>query len=221
MKEIVFENAESVVQVVLEAINVKSLPMQNVVLLALGRESVECAYELAKKLKVPMDFLFTQTISATNNPECSIAIVSESMEIVINENLINAFEITLDYVYGEAKRQYEESILPSRYRLRQGKELISLKEKDVLLFDMGVETGFRMSVGIKTCMNMQARSLTAITPVMPKDIYKSLSEICDEVYCPYPLDYYVSVAHYFPYLAPLSDDEFEAILNQDRIKDAQ
>lgn len=221
MQHIVFEKNEDVVQAVFDVINLKDLPLQNTILLVIGRDGIECAYELAQKIKIPMEFLFTRIIPAPNNPECPIAAVSETMEIIINEDLVNAFEISLDYIYGEAKRQYEEAILQNRYQLRHGRELVSLKNKDVLLFDMGVETGFRMSVAIKTCMNMNVKSLTAIAPIMPKDIYETLGEICDEVCCPYPIEYYVSMAHHFPKLVPLTDEAFEDILNKSTTKDSK
>ncbi|WP_334085812.1 hypothetical protein [Helicobacter typhlonius] len=221
MQHIVFEKNEDVVQAVFDVINLKDLPLQNTILLVIGRDGIECAYELAQKIKIPMEFLFTRIIPAPNNPECPIAVVSETMEIIINEDLVNAFEISLDYIYGEAKRQYEEAILQNRYQLCHGRELVSLKNKDVLLFDMGVETGFRMSVAIKTCMNMNVKSLTAIAPIMPKDIYETLGEICDEVCCPYPIEYYVSMAHHFPKLVPLTDEAFEDILNKSTTKDSK
>lgn len=219
MQQIVFEEKEDSLRAILDMIYLKNIPLQNAILVAIGRDGIECAQTLATKLKVPMEFLFTQIISAPHNPECAIAVVSEDMEIVINERLIDAFDISLDYVYGEAQRQYEEVILPSRYQLRKGKELTSLKGKDVFLFDLGVETGFRIGVAIKTCMNMEVKSITAIAPIMPKDIYQTLCEICDEVCCPYPIEYYVSMAHYFPHLAPISDEEFEEILNQNTTKE--
>ena len=41
------------------------------------------------------------------------------MDIVMNESLINSFDITLDYVYGEAKRAYEEDIFVSHLSVSQ------------------------------------------------------------------------------------------------------
>ncbi|WP_295701632.1 phosphoribosyltransferase [Helicobacter mastomyrinus] len=217
MQQIIFEDAQDSIRALFDSISIKNLPLQNAVLVAIGRDGVVYAHTLAQMLKVPMEFLFTQMIPAPHNPECSIAVVSEDMEIVINEELVSAFNISLDYVYGEAQRQYEEAILPARYQLRKGEGLSSLKGKDVLLFDMGIETGFRMGVAIKTCMNMEAKNLYAIAPVMPKEIYTLLCEICDEVCCPYPVENYVSTTHYFPNLPPLSDEAFEDILSKNTI----
>ncbi|RDU59562.1 hypothetical protein [Helicobacter marmotae] len=213
MQKIIFEDSNDAIKALLEVINIKNLPLHNALLVALGKEGLIYAHSLSQKLKIPMEFLFTQIIPAPHNAECPIAVVSEDMEIVMNEALVSAFHISLDYVYGEAQRQYEEAILPARYQLRKGEGLSSLQGKDVLLFDMGIETGFRIGVAMKTCMNMKAKSLCAIAPIMPKDIYEVLSEVCDEVCCPYVVEDYVSSAHYFPNLTPLDDERFEEILN--------
>lgn len=219
MQSIVFKDSKDVINAIFSAINLKDIPLQNAVLVNIAQDGLEYAQALASELEVPMEVLFTQTISAPLNPECSIAAVSESMDIVMNDELVRAFSISLEYVYGEAQRQYDEAILPTIYRLRKGREHISLENKDVLLFDIGIETGFRINVAIKTCVNMGARSLYVISPIMPKNIYQQLCDICDEVCCPYPIDNYVSTSHYYPNLSPLSDTMFKNILNTNTTKD--
>lgn len=214
MQKIIFQQTQDALPPLLDVIQIKNIPLDNAILVAIGREGVVFARDLANRLKVPMAFLFTQIIPSPLNPECPVAVVSEDMEIVINEELVNAFGISLDYVYGEAQRQYEEAILPARYQLRKGEGISSFKGKDILLFDLGIETGLRIGVAIKTCMNLGARSICVFAPVMPKNIYEFLSEICDDVSCPYPLENYVSTTHYFPTLQPIDDESFEKILSQ-------
>lgn len=214
MQNIIFESTEDALKPLLDVINIKNLPLSNAILINIGREGVTLAHELATKLKIPMEFLFTQIIPSPLNSECPIAVVSEDMEMVINESLVNAFDISPDYVYNEAQRQYEEVILPFLYQFKKGEGLESLKGKDVLLFDIGIDTGLRMGVAIKTCMNMKAKSLCVVAPVMPKSIYDFLCEICDDVCCPYPLENYVTTLHYFPHLNVIDDEAFEEALNQ-------
>lgn len=213
MKDIRFEDTQEALTRLLEMISVKNPPLSNAILVAISMEGVEMAHQMAQHLKIPMDFLFTETITAPLNPECAIAVVSEDMEIVANESLIAAFSINLDYVYGEAQRKYEEEISQSRYKFRKGEMFASLKGKDVILMELGIQTGLRANVAVKTCMNMGAKSVSIASPVMPKMIYDSLSGICDDVYCISVLDYYVSTAHYFPQLQPLEDEQIEEILN--------
>ena len=214
MKSIKFEDPQEALTRLLDAISIKNPSLSNAILVVIGVESIVIAEQMAQRLKIPMEFLFTEIIAAPLNAECAIAIVSEDMEIVANESLINAFSISLDYVYGEAQRKYEEDILQYRYQFRKGEMIGSLKGKDVILMDLGIETGLRANVAIKTCMNMGAKSVSIASPVMPKTIFDTLSEICDEVYCVYALEHYVSTAHYFPNLQPIEDEQFEEILSR-------
>lgn len=218
MQQIIFHDTQEALKATLDAIHNKNYNFSNALLVVTGRDSLPFAQNLALVLKIPMEFLFTQVITSPLNTECPIAIVSEDMDIVMNENLVSAFGISLDYVYGEAQRRYEEAILPMRYKFRKGEGLGTLKDKDVLLFDLGMETGLRMGVAIKTCMNLRAKSIHVVTPIMPKELYEYLSEICDDVCCPYPLEHYISTAHYFPYLGVLDDESFEEILGYAHLK---
>lgn len=218
MQSLIFENADDAIQPMIEVFNIKNPALNEAILVVIGRESLLFAQGVAKSLKIPLEFLFTEIITSPVNPECSVAAVSEDMEILINEELINAFGISLDYVYGEAQRKYEDVIIPSRYRLRKGEGLTNLKDKDVIVLDLGIETGLRVGVAIKTCMNLKAKSVSVASPIMPKVIFDSLSVICDDVYCAYPIDDYVSCAHYFPHLQSMDDELFEAIFTKSSLE---
>lgn len=212
MENIIFEDVELALPPLLDSITLKNPSLQNAMLVAIGRESVLSAQQIAKKLKIPMEFLFTELLYSPLNPECSIAVVSEDMEIIMNEDLVYAFNISLDYVYGEAQRKYDEVILPMRYQFRKGEGLSSFKDKDVILMDLGIETGLRAGVAVKTCMNLMAKSVSIASPIMPKSVFESLNEICDEIYCPYVCESYVSSAHYFPNLREITHEEFSEII---------
>ena len=112
MKNAIFANRQEALQKLADVLMVRNLDFSQSVLLATSLDGAYFADELAKILKIPLEYLFTQTLCAPLNPECQIAIVSEELDIVMHENLIDTFGISLDYIYGEAKRQYEESIFP-------------------------------------------------------------------------------------------------------------
>ena len=172
------------------------------------------ADELAKILKTPLEYLFTQTLCAPLNPECQIAIVSEELDIVIHENLIDAFGISIDYVYGEAKRQYEESIIPTRYQYRKGELLSSLQGRDVLIVDQGIDTALTAMCAIKTCVNLGARSIRVATPILPTSVLESLDKVCDEVLYVQSVEHFVNIEHYYKELKPLEGKMIEEILDK-------
>ena len=208
-----FTNRAHALERLLEVFALKNLDVSQTVILATSFDGIFFADALASKLKVPLDYLFSEVITAPLNNECKIAIVSEELDIVMNENLINAFEISLDYVYGEAKRQYEDSIIPTRYEFRKGELLSSLNGRDILIVDQGIDTGLTAMCAIKTCINMHAKSIKIAVPIMSVAVKNVLSEICDEVLCVQALENFVSINHYYKDFEPIEPKTIESILN--------
>ncbi|BDR28986.1 hypothetical protein [Helicobacter suis] len=99
-----FASPEDALNQLMNEILIRHLDTKNAVVLVTSLKGLKFAHALSKKLGTALDFLFTAPIYAPLNRECEIALVSENMGILMNENLINSFEITLDYVYGEAKQ---------------------------------------------------------------------------------------------------------------------
>ena len=53
-----------------------------------------------------LNFLFTQKVFTPKNDDCEIAIVTETGEIVIHEELMKSFSLELDDIYAEANEKY-------------------------------------------------------------------------------------------------------------------
>lgn len=80
-------------------------------LVAVSRYGLDLAHKIRGRFDNKIDFLFSEAVYAPNNEECEVARVSEGEEIVINEDLVEAFGIKYDYIYGEAHRKHEEKYL--------------------------------------------------------------------------------------------------------------
>ncbi len=178
-------------------IPVAQLKDENWVVISLSQNGSYFAEEIAKKIEGEFDYLFSQTIFAPNNKECAIAVVSETEEIVLNKELIDSFDIELDYIYGEAKRNHDEKILADMYKFRKGEMLQALKNKHVLLVDEGADTGLTLMAALKTVMNMQVHKVAVALPVIPKSVLIELSKIVDDVYFVHQVENYVSSSHYY------------------------
>lgn len=185
---------------------------QNIIL-STSFDGLFFAHNLAHKLDSKLDLLFSAPIFAPMNDECEIASVSENMDIVLNEELIESFDITLDYVYGEARRTYEEVILPRIYKFRKGSTLSDLSQKDVFLIDQGVESGITMSLAIKTCIQKGAKSIFILTPIIAHDVAKLLESQSDMLICVAKIDYFVNTRHYYEELGNLSEEEVLNIMS--------
>ena len=65
-----------------------NLDKNNTIVVALPRGGVPVAFEIAKKLELPMDILLVKKIGAPSFPELAVGAVSEDDQVYYNENLI-------------------------------------------------------------------------------------------------------------------------------------
>lgn len=184
------------------------------ILIAISDGGLYIAFEIAKRFNLNLNFLFTEPIYAPKNSECEVAIVSESMDIEMNESLIDSFGISYDFIYGEAKRRYDEKILPKIYKFRKGEIISSLNKKNVFLIDDGIDTGLTMSVAIKTCAKKLANTITIITPVVCNEVANILEAQSDGLYCVYRPEHFVGTKNYYENLPDLENAEMLELLDK-------
>lgn len=185
-------------------------------LVAVSKGGLLLASYLKSKYTKSLNILFLEPIMAPNNPECEVARVSETEEIVIQENLIESFDIKLDYIYGEARRKHEEGILSNIYKFRKGRAFPSMKGNVVLLIDDGSETGTKLMTAIKTVLSQSPKAVYIAVPIIPTDVLETLDTFVDNIFFLYDIEDYVETELYYKKLEEISDSTIEKILEENR-----
>ncbi len=183
-------------------------------IVAVSRGGLEVAACIKGKLPNKLEILFLEAIMAPNNAECEVARVSETEEIVINEQLVSAFEIQYDYIYGEAHRKHEENILSRIYQYRKGKPFPSVKDRIVLLVDEGSESGSKLMTALKTILVQGPKAVYIAVPVLPSDVLEALEPFVDDIFFLHDIGDYVETALYYEHLEPINDEKIEKILEE-------
>ena len=209
-----FKNKQEAALALLEVLNEEELKKNNFVLVCLSLSSILLCDVIARKLELDYELFFSADIYAPNNNECEIACVSETEEIVLNEALINSFDISLDFVYGQAKRVYEEKILKQVYKYRKGNLLTFLKDKNVLLVDDGCENGSKIAVSAKSMREIGVNNLYLACAVISDDLEHYAMSIFDDVYCARKTPSFVTISFYFEEKEYLSETEILKILEE-------
>lgn len=194
---ILFENRQDALNKLLPMMPIAQMRKEAWEVLAISEGGVPFAQGIAKAINGRMDFLFTEPIPAPNNKECWIAVVSETEEIVINRRLTDAFDISIDYVYGEAKRKYEEKILTYLYKYRKGELIPDLHNRNVLLVDEGADTGLTLMASLKTVFAMNPTRVAIALPVIPESLADELFNLVDDAYLVHQLPNYIETQAYF------------------------
>jgi len=183
-------------------------------LVAVSSGGLELIHYLNDRLRLEKDFLFSAGIYAPKNSECELARVSEYEEIVINDSLVEAFNIKYDYIYGEASRKHEEKILSSIYKYRKGKHFQDMEGKTVMLVDEGAESGLKLMAAIKTILAMNPKAIYVAVPVLPSDLLEYLEPLADEIFFIAALNDYVDTASYYENFRPVGDEQIEQYLGE-------
>jgi len=198
----------------LDVIPLHKLKEEDWNIVAVSKGGLELGSFLKGRLKNRLDILFLEAVMAPNNNECEIARVSETEEIVINEDLIDAFEIQYDYVYGEAHRKHEEDILSHIYQFRKGRPFPSMTNRVVMLVDDGSETGSKFMTALKTILVQNPKAVYIAVPVLPSDVLEQLETFVDDIFFLYDIDDYVETALYYEKLEDVDDEVLEKLLEE-------
>jgi putative phosphoribosyl transferase len=217
-----FEDREDASRQLIEMLPIELLSENKTVVIGVSEGGVYFADQIANAIHAQMDILLTEPVLAPNNPEVTIAMVSETEEVVMHKALIDAFEINEDYVYGEAHRKYEEEVLSYVYKYRKGSDLLPLQGKYVVLADECIETGLTMLVALKSVIARGAKNIFIATPILDQTVYQNLLSVCDGVFCPYKIRDYISIEYYYKEFEPLNFEDIETIINsQNKIKEEE
>ena len=213
-----FEDREDASIQLIETLPIELLSQNETVVIGVSEGGVYFADQIATAIDAQMDILLTEPILAPNNPELSIAMISETEEVVMHKALVDAFEINEDYIYSEAQRKYEDEVLDYVYKYRKGKDLVSLQGKYVVLADECIETGLTMMVALKSVIARGAKNIYIATPILDRTVYQNLLTVCDGVFCPHKIQDYISIEYYYKDFDVLSFEEISSIVNAQEIR---
>ncbi len=210
MSEKLFKNRDHAFEELCKILPLDEMDQESWIIIATSAGAVPIAHKLAKKLNANFDFIFTQKVNAPKNDECEIAIITETEEIVIHEELMKSFDIKLEDIYEKANEKYQIDIKNYIKNYRNGKNIINMKEKNVLLVDEGLNTGLTMMACIKSAISKGAKSVAVVVPVLPNVTISDIESIADDLYYVKAPAHFVTIDFYY--------DELE-VIKEDKIKD--
>jgi putative phosphoribosyl transferase len=185
---------------------------ENWIFCALSLNAVPLSNILSKRFDISYDILLSDILYAPQNKECEIAVINENSELVIHEELVKSFDISLDYVYAQSQRIYEEEILKKIDRFRNGRKPILFKDKNLLFIDDEANS-LRALAGIKSALKQEAKNISYMCAVIPKEMEILLEKNIDNIFYLYSAGNYIDNQHYYiEKLRDLKDDEVLEIL---------
>lgn len=158
------------------------LQLDRPVLLALPRGGVPVAYEAARVLGADMDVFVVRKVGAPGRREYGIGAVAEGGVVVADADSLRWLGVSHERFDELAAVEQQE--LERRVTVyRQGRNVVDLRGRDVVLIDDGLATGVTAEAALRAVKALEPRRLILAVPVGAPDTVARLGDIADEVVC--------------------------------------
>lgn len=178
---------------------------------AIPRGGVVVGYEIASALNFKLDVIVPRKIGTPDNPELAIGAVTEDGTMILDDSLIMYLGVSNDYIYQESERQKQE-IRRRQNFYRQGVSEPEIKDKNVIVVDDGIATGYTMKAALASVRNRGAATLTVAIPVGPPSTIKELKHQADNIVCLYTPEYFQAIGQFYSDFSQTTDEEVIELL---------
>lgn len=188
------------------ALEVQPLNPVHPVVLAIPRGGVPLAIALAQAFDGDVDVIMTHKIGAPGYDELAIGAVTESGKIFVEPQGPGGVDPW--YWRTETARQVEKlKQRLSAYRAYLPE--VSLKDREVIVVDDGMATGFTMKAALWAVRQQEPSRLIAAVPVASEDAVVAVSGLADALVCLRVPAAFAAVGAFYQDFRPVED---EAIL---------
>ena len=178
----VFKNRFHAGEILSEIIR-KNVKLEDAILFAIPAGGVPVAYEISKRLRLPIDLAVVRKIQIPWNPEAGFGAISWDGEIVLNEELVRLLGLSREEVQESIQRT--KNIVLERFRMfRRGKSIPDLRGKIVIIVDDGIASGYTMLVALRSLKKRSPKKIIIAAPTASTNAIETLKEEADYIICP-------------------------------------
>jgi len=152
------------------------------ILLALPAGGVPVGYAVAKKLGLTMDVMVVRKVQIPWNTEAGFGALTWNGETVLNEPLVEQLGLTNEEI-EESISKTRRTIQERLRKFRGDKTMPDLKDKDVILVDDGLASGFTMLAAARSAKKGKPQKIIIAVPTGSMGAVKLLAPEVDEIVC--------------------------------------
>jgi predicted phosphoribosyltransferase len=183
----------------------------DLIVLGLPRGGVPVAYEVAKRLRAPLDVFIVRKLGVPGFEELAAGAIASGGVRVLNEDVVRAIPYASEAI--EAVTAKETAELERREQIyREGRPAPELRDKIVILVDDGLATGATMRAAVKALRQRGAAKIVVAVPVGPPDTCREVAQQADETICLSTPPFFQAVGQYYEDFSQTSDDDVRDLL---------
>lgn len=191
-------------------------PGRDSLVLALPRGGVPVAYEVARRLRLPLDVLVVRKLGLPSRPELAMGAVASGGAIVRNADVIAAYGINNQCFDRGVQRELAE--LGRRVNLyRAALPPLKLEGRAIVLVDDGIATGSTMMAAVKALRQMGVKLLTVAVPAAAPESLSTLQPEADQVISLMAPTDFPAVGWFYEDFRQVEDEEVRRLLADARL----
>jgi len=184
---------------------------RDAIVLGLPRGGVPVAYEVARRLELPLDVFVVRKLGVPGYEELAMGAIASGNVIVLNDDVMRAVpnsETLLDLVVAEEKTE-----LSRREALyRQGRTAPDLPGCAVILVDDGLATGATMRAAAAALRKQGVAKIVVAVPVGAPETCRELEAEVDELICAFTPEHFHGVGQFYEDFSQTTDEEVREML---------
>ncbi|KTC64879.1 phosphoribosyltransferase (plasmid) [Legionella adelaidensis] len=185
--------------------------VKDTIIYALPRGGVPVAYQVAKKLDLPLDVFIVRKLGVPGHEELAFGAIAGENTVLYNERIIRDLSIpkeVVEKIIAKEKKELERRELNYRGNIPHP----DIENKTIILIDDGIATGATIRVAIKALREQNPREIILAAPVASLATIKEMAVEVDKIYCPLQPVQFFAVGLWYEDFSQTTDEEVRELL---------
>jgi predicted phosphoribosyltransferase len=183
----------------------------DVIVLALPRGGVPVAYQVARRLRAPLDVFLVRKLGVPGHEELAMGAIASGGVRVLNDEVVRMLSIPPRVI--DAVAQLELAELQRREALYRGdRPAPQVAGETVILIDDGLATGSTMRAAAAALRRENPAKLIVAVPVAAAETCEAFRDVVDEVVCATTPAPFHAVGVWYGDFSQTTDDEVRDLL---------
>jgi predicted phosphoribosyltransferase len=185
----------------------------DVIVLGLPRGGVPVAYEVAQRLRAPLDVFIVRKLGVPGFEELAAGAIASGGVRVLNDDVVRALPHADAIIESVTARETAE-LERREQSYRDGRPAPELRDRIVILVDDGLATGATMRAAVMALRQRGAAKIIVAVPVGAPETCRELAELVEEIVCGMAPAFFQAVGQYYQDFSQTSDDEVRELLRR-------
>jgi putative phosphoribosyl transferase len=185
----------------------------DVIVLGLPRGGVPVAFEVASKLKAPLDVFVVRKLGVPGHRELAMGAIATGGVRVLNQEVVEGLgisQLTIDAVAAGEQKELARRELAYRGHGTSPK----IRGKTVILIDDGIATGSTMRAAVRAVRLQEPARVVVAVPTAARSSYNELKREADEIIALMVPDEFCAVGQWYENFSQTIDEEVTRLLEK-------